>query len=243
VVWEATHPDEQTLVLTYNSPHLEEGYPGNLDIKVQYHLTDENELKIEYWATTDRPTPVNLTHHSFFNLKGDGNGTINDHLLQINADFYTPVDEGLIPTGEIAPVEDTPMDFRAPTAIGERVDEDFEQLKYGLGYDHNWVLVPAKTGLNFAARVVEPASGRTWKFTPTNLACSFTAAISLMAATPGKKAKFMTTVPHSVSKPSTFQTVPTSRIFRQPFLNPAKNITRFACINLEWKSDSFILRN
>jgi aldose 1-epimerase len=91
VVWDATQPDEKRWFLTYTSPHLEEGYPGNLDVKVQYHLTDENELKIEYWATTDRPTPVNLTHHSFFNLKGDGNGTINDHLLQINADFYTPV--------------------------------------------------------------------------------------------------------------------------------------------------------
>lgn len=161
VVWDATQPDEQTLVLTYTSPHMEEGYPGNLEVKVQYQLTIENELKIEYWATTDQPTPVNLTHHSFFNLKGDGNGTINNHLLQINADFYTPVDEGLIPTGEIAPVEGTPMDFRAPTAIGERVDDDFEQLKFGGGYDHNWVLVPAESGLNFAARVIEPTSGRT----------------------------------------------------------------------------------
>jgi aldose 1-epimerase len=161
VVWDATQPDEKTLILTYTSPHLEEGYPGNLDIKVQYHLTDENELKIEYWATTDRPTPINLTHHSFFNLKGNGNGTINDHILQINADFYTPVNEGLIPSGEITPVEGTPMDFRAPTAIGKRVDDDFEQLKFGGGYDHNWVLVPAESGLNFAARVVEPASGRT----------------------------------------------------------------------------------
>jgi aldose 1-epimerase len=161
VFWDTSQPDGQTLVLQYTSPHMEEGYPGNLDVKVQYQLTNENELKIEYWATTDRPTPVNLTHHSFFNLKGDGNGTINDHIMQINADFYTPVDEGLIPTGEITPVEATPMDFRAPTAIGERVDDDFEQLKYGLGYDHNWVLVPAENGLNFAARVVEPASGRT----------------------------------------------------------------------------------
>lgn len=161
VVWDASQTDGQTLVLTYTSPHMEEGYPGNLDVKVQYKLTDENEVKIEYWATTDQPTPVNLTHHSFFNLKGDGNGTINDHILQINADFYTPVDEGLIPTGEITPVEGTPMDFRAPTAIGERVDADFDQLKHGLGYDHNWVLLPNEDGLNFAARVLEPSSGRT----------------------------------------------------------------------------------
>jgi aldose 1-epimerase len=161
VVWDAEQPDSQTLVLSYTSPHMEEGYPGNLDVKVQYYLTDENELKIEYWATTDRPSPVNLTHHSFFNLKGDGSGTINNHILQINADFYTPVDEGLIPTGEIAPVEGTPMDFRTPTAIGDRVDDDFEQLKYGLGYDHNWVFFPSENELTFAARVVEPVSGRT----------------------------------------------------------------------------------
>jgi len=161
VVWEASQTDNQTLVLTYLSPDGEEGYPGNLNVKVQYKLTDENELKIEYWANTDKPTPVNLTHHSFFNLHGAGNGTVNDHILQINADYYTPVDEGLIPTGEIAPVEGTPMDFRQPTAIGERIDADFEQLKFGNGYDHNYVLNAADEGLTFAAKVEDPKTGRT----------------------------------------------------------------------------------
>lgn len=161
VVWDAEQTDDQTLVLTYLSPDGEEGYPGNLDVKVQYKLTEDNELKIEYWATTDKATPVNLTHHSFFNLKGAGNGTVNGHVLQINADAYTPVDGGLIPTGEIAPVEGTPMDFRTPTAIGERVDADFEQLKFGNGYDHNWVLNQADEGLTMAAKVVEPETGRT----------------------------------------------------------------------------------
>ena len=161
VVFEAEKPDAQTLVLTYTSPHMEEGFPGNLEVKVQYQLTDDNELKIEYWATTDRPTPVNLTHHSFFNLKGAGDGTINDHLLMINADYYTPVDESLIPTGEIAPVKGTPMDFRELTRIGERLGEEFQQLEFGKGYDHNWVLNDAENGLTYAAKVVEPNSGRT----------------------------------------------------------------------------------
>ncbi len=160
VAWDAKLIDDQTLELYYVSHHMEEGYPGNLSVKVQYRLTDNDELKIEYWATTDHVTPVNLTHHSFFNLKGAGNGTINDHILQINAGSYTPVDEGLIPTGEIAPVENTPMDFQTPTTIGARVNEDFEQLKFGKGYDHNWVLKVAESGLNFAAKVVEPVSGR-----------------------------------------------------------------------------------
>jgi len=161
VVWDAEQTDGQTLVLTYLSPDGEAGYPGNLDIKVQYKLTDDNELKVEYWATTDKATPVNLTQHSFFNLKGAGEGTILDHLVQMNADYYTPVDAGLIPTGEIAPVEGTPMDFRTSTAIGARINDDFEQLKFGNGYDHNWVLNATENRLNYAAKVVEPQSGRT----------------------------------------------------------------------------------
>lgn len=161
VVWDAEQPDGKTLILKYLSHDGEEGYPGNLNVKVQYTLTDENELKIEYWATTDKPTPVNLTSHSFFNLKGEGSGTINGHLLQINADNYTPVDSTLIPFGEIVQVEGSPMDFRNLTAIGSRIDQDFDQLKMGNGYDHNWVLNRQGNGLSFAAKVVEPESGRT----------------------------------------------------------------------------------
>jgi len=159
VVWDAKQVDDKTLELTHVSADMVEGYPGKLDTKVVYQLTDNNELKIEYYATTDKATPVNLTHHSFFNLKGAGNNTINDHLLEIAADNYTSVDSTLIPSGEIAPVEGTPMDFRQATAIGERVEADFQQLKYGLGYDHNWVLNAADS-MHFAARVTEPASGR-----------------------------------------------------------------------------------
>jgi aldose 1-epimerase len=161
VVWDAKKIDGQILELTYLSPDGEEGYPGNLKVKVVYTLTSDNELKVEYWATTDKPTPVNLTQHSFFNLKGAGNGEVNDHIMQILADSYIPVDSTLIPFGEIAPVEGTPFDFRKPVAIGARINEDNIQLKYGGGYDHNWVLNKAETGLNYAAKVVEPASGRT----------------------------------------------------------------------------------
>ncbi len=162
VVWNANKISDNTIELTYLSPDMEEGFPGNLNVKLVYTLTDANELKIEYFATTDKPTHVNLTHHSFFNLQGDGSGDVKDHILQINADAYTPVDGSLIPTGEIASVAGTPMDFRTPTPIGANVNSDFEQLKIGSGYDHNWVLVDnTKNGLNYAARVTEPTSGRT----------------------------------------------------------------------------------
>ena len=158
VVWDANQVSDSELALSYLSIDGEEGYPGNLDIKVTYKLNDNNELKISYAATTDKATPVNLTHHSFFNLHGAGIGTINDHILQINASNYTPVSEGLIPTGEIATVNNTPFDFRNPTLIGERVNEDNQQLKNGFGYDHNFSL--DGTGLRLAAKVVEPISGR-----------------------------------------------------------------------------------
>jgi aldose 1-epimerase len=160
VVWDAKQVDAQTLELTYLSKDGEEGYPGNLSVRVLYQLTDANELKIEYWATTDQSTVVNLTHHSFFNLHGAGNGTINDHLLQIQAAHYTPVDAGLIPTGEIVTVEGTPFDFQEPKPIGVELEVNNQQLDYGMGYDHNFVLEQNGEDLNYAAKVVEPISGR-----------------------------------------------------------------------------------
>ncbi len=140
VVWNARQIDIQTLELEYHSQDLEEGFPGNLDVKVIYTLTNNNELKIEYWAKTDKPTIVNLTNHSFFNLNGAGEGDVMSHIVQINANKYTPVNVDLIPTGELAFVEETPMDFRKPTKIGKHIKNNFVQLKYGGGYDHNWVL-------------------------------------------------------------------------------------------------------
>lgn len=159
-VWDARQINEQTLELSYLSKDGEEGYPGNLDVKVVYELTDSNELKISYTATTDKPTFVNLTHHSFFNLQGEGNGTVNDHQLMINADKYTPVNEGLIPTGQLADVAGTPFDFRQPKTIQQGLYVKSEQLDNGKGFDHNFVLNKAATGLTLAARVTEPVSGR-----------------------------------------------------------------------------------
>ncbi|MEM9933243.1 MAG: aldose epimerase family protein, partial [Bacteroidota bacterium] len=189
VVWEANQPDKQTLELSYFSKDMEEGYPGNVQVKVVYQLTDDNALRITYEATTDKPTHLNLTHHSFFNLKGGGQGSINDHLLQINAAYYTPVDDGLIPTGIIASVENTPMDFQQLTAIGSRIEEKFEQLVRGNGYDHNYVLNQSLNGLTFAAKVVEPTSGRVMEVYTTEPGLQFYGGNFLNGTTIGKRGK------------------------------------------------------
>lgn len=162
VVWTAEpqqSEDGQQLVLTYTSPDGDQGYPGTLETKVTYTLTDDNVLRIAYEATTDKKTIVNLTNHSYFNLTGDPSQTVLNHEVMINADQFVPVDETLIPTGELATVEGTPFDFTELKPIGQQIDEDSnEQIKYGLGYDHCWVL--DKEGMGLAARVHEPSTGR-----------------------------------------------------------------------------------
>ena len=163
VVWqakEAPSKEGPSLQLNYLSKDGEEGYPGNLSVQVTYTLTESNELKIDYRATTDKDTVVNLTNHSYFNLAGPG-GDILEHQLMIQADQFTPVDAGLIPTGELRNVQGTPFDFRKQTAIGGRIEQSDEQLKVGKGYDHNWILNRAgKSGLVLAARVYEGKTGR-----------------------------------------------------------------------------------
>lgn len=161
-LWRVVAADPAGLVLDYVSPDGENGYPGTLSVEVTYRLTDDNALEIKYTATTDQPTVVNLTHHSFFNLKDGGQSPINDHQLVINAGSYSPVDEGLIPLGTKAPVAGTPFDFTSPHAIGARIDDANSQMAMGQGYDHNYILdrPEGADSLWLAAIVYEPVSGR-----------------------------------------------------------------------------------
>lgn len=161
VVWKAKAvqtPAGPSLRLTYVSKDMEEGYPGNLSVTAVYTLTHDNELRLDYTATTDRDTIANLTHHSYFNLAGKGD--ILNHQVMIKSDAITPVDKTLIPTGELRPVKGTPFDFNTPTAIGARIGQDDEQLKFGGGYDHNWVINKPAGVLGLMASVYEPTTGR-----------------------------------------------------------------------------------
>jgi len=157
-IWDATQPNDSTLMLSYNSPDGEGGYPGNLKVNVTYTLTANNGIRMVYDAQSDKNTVLNLTNHAYFNLNGEGDSTILDHVLMIDADAITPVDTTLIPTGELMPVAGTPFDFRKPTAIGERIHTENVQLKNGKGYDHNFVL-NKKDGMQKVATVYSPNTG------------------------------------------------------------------------------------
>jgi aldose 1-epimerase len=159
VVWDARQTDDQTLELVYLSKDGEEGFPGNLTTTLIYKLTDDNSLEIDYKATTDKPTILNPTNHSYFNLSGAGDPSIGDHLLTINADTYLPTDETAIPYGKPEKVEGTPMDFRTPHEIGAHINDNFQQLIFGKGYDHNYILNKEGGELSFCAKSVSPKTG------------------------------------------------------------------------------------
>jgi len=192
VLWKARDASDgqaQRLELTYLSKDGEEGYPGNLAVTVVYTLTDANELRIDYSATTDKETVVNLTNHSYFNLGGPAEAGILGHELTLYADKFTPIDETLIPTGELRSVQGTPLDFRQPTAIGGRIDRDDEQLKFGGGYDHNFVLSSGGGALALAARVQEPKTGRVMEVLTTEPGIQFYSGNFLDGTLTGKGGK------------------------------------------------------
>ncbi len=190
VLWQAREvsTDPPALELTYLSKDGEEGFPGNLSTVVTFTLTTKDELRIDYRAVTDKTTVVNLTNHSYFNLAGEGSGTILDQVVNIDADRFMPTDAGLIPTGELKPVKGTPFDFRSPLAIGVHIQADDPQLKLAKGYDHNWVLNHPAGQLGFAARAVDPKSGRAMDVLTTEPGLQFYTGNTLEGTGKGGKA-------------------------------------------------------
>lgn len=188
-VWQAESLGENALRLSYFSEAGEEGYPGNLDVTMVYSLSEDNGVGIEYQATTDKPTIVNMTNHSYFNLRGEGAGDVLGHELQICASAFTPTDANAIPTGELRAVQGTAFDFREPKPIGRDIDADCEQIRFGDGYDHNFVIDREEDGLVRAAKVVEPESGRVLECLTTEPAVQLYTASGLDGRLIGKSGK------------------------------------------------------
>ena len=220
-VWDACQTGAGTLELSYLSADGEEGYPGNLRVFMTYALSDANALTITYRAVCDKATICNLTHHSFFNLRGAGACDIGRHSMLINSDYYTPINENLIPIGRLAKVEGTPMDFRRPVMIGERIDSPFRQLEFAGGYDHNWVL-KRKTAksLEFAARVSEESSGRTLELYTTQPGMQFYAGNFLDGKSVGKGGKAYARRTAFALETQHFPDSPNQASFPSTVLNP-----------------------
>ena len=226
VVWDVKTVNDSSIVLTYLHADGQDGHPGNLDIEMTYTLTSLSEFKVDYLATTDKATHVNMSHHSFFNLKGEGNGTINDHVLFINASKTTPVDAVLIPTGEIADVTGTPFDFREAKAIGRDLGIENEQLANGAGYDHNWVLDrTADTGLELAASVYEPASGRYMEVWTDQPALQFYGGNFFDGTTCGKYGKTLNYRESIALETQKYPDTPNHSHFPSTLLNPGETYT------------------
>ena len=226
VVWNVEKVTDSSIVLSYLRPDGQEGMPGNHNILMTYTLTPENEFRIDYVAETDKATHVNISHHSFFNLKGEGNGTITDNVMVINASHTTPVDSFLIPSGEVAEVTGTPFDFREPHVIGERIDAENEQLANGLGYDHNWVL-DRKTPdqLEFAASVYEPASGRFMEVYTDQPAMQFYSGNFFDGSSTGKYGKALKYRESIALETQKYPDTPNHENFPSTLLNPGEKYT------------------
>ncbi|MEM9080209.1 MAG: aldose epimerase family protein [Verrucomicrobiota bacterium] len=231
VLWKGT-TIENGVQLSYTSPHGEEGYPGNLSLTITYTLDDDNQLTWQATATTDQATPVNIVHHSYWNLSGDPTTPITDHSLQLHADHFLPTNIGLIPNGELANVADTPMDFRQPEIIGSRIDDDFEPLHFGAGYDHAWVI--NGQGLRLAAKVTDPKSGRTMELLTDQPAVQFYTGNFLDGQTAGKNGLKYTHRTALCLETETFPDGPNHPDFPNCILRPGETYTHTIVHKFSW---------
>ena len=226
IVWDVDSVTENAIVLSVVCPDGHDGMPGNRKIVMTYTLTPDNEFEVDYVAETDKATHMNISHHSFFNLKGEGNGTINDHVLYINASATTPVDAVLIPTGEIADVTGTPFDFREAKAIGQDVNVENEQLANGAGYDHNWVLDRVSADeLELAAAVYEPASGRYMEVLTDQPALQFYGGNFFDGSTTGKYGRPLAYRESIALETQKYPDTPNHPEFPSTLLNPGEEYT------------------
>ena len=230
VVWDVEEVTDSTLVLSYLHEDGAEGMPGNLKVVMTYALTSDNEFKVDYLAETDKSTHVNISHHSFFNLKGEGNGTINDHILYINASNTTPVNAALIPSGDIADVTGTPFDFRQAKAIGQDLEVENEQLANGGGYDHNWILDrQTPDQMELAASVYEPASGRFMEVYTDQPALQFYGGNFFDGTTEGKYGKALRYRESMALETQKYPDTPNHSNFPSTLLNPGDTYTH-SCV-------------